>query len=178
MLQESTIERVAGVFFTEPTRKHYLKGIARQCGIAHTSVRNALSKLIAEEIIAVEEEERGTRTYPLYYANSTNERYIHYKILHNLEKLYRSGLISHLQEQLQPRTIILFGSYQRGEDDEQSDIDLMIEAPNQQIDTAPYEIALSRPIQLHFRKSFKEIPDELKNNLINGIVMAGFLEGY
>ena len=89
-----------------------------------------------------------------------------------------SGIIAHIEEKLTPKCIVLFGSYQRGEDTEESDIDLFIEAKHKTINTKQFEKKLNRKVELHFNKSFTKYPQELKNNIINGIVLHGFLEGY
>ena len=71
---------------------------------------------------------------------------------------------------------MLFGSFQRGEDVEDSDIDLFVEACKMDLDLNSYEKKLNRKIQIHFRKCFGKLPEELKNNIINGIVLYGYLE--
>ena len=40
------------------------------------------------------------------------------------------------------------------------------------------EEKLNRKIELHFNERFASYPKELKNNIINGVVLMGFLEGY
>ena len=77
-----------------------------------------------------------------------------------------------------PKSIVLFGSYQRGEDIENSDIDLFIESKKEKLDINIFEKKLKRKIELHFKEDFTSYPKELKNNIINGIVLSGFLEGY
>ena len=77
-----------------------------------------------------------------------------------------------------PKSIVLFGSYQKGEDSENSDIDLFVECDKEELDVKIFEKKLGRKIELHFKKDFTLYPKELKNNIINGIVLSGFLEGY
>ena len=72
----------------------------------------------------------------------------------------------------------MFGSYQKGEDVEDSDIDLFIECKKEELDIKIFEKKLGRNIELHFNENFTSYPKELKNNIINGIVLSGFLEGY
>ena len=74
--------------------------------------------------------------------------------------------------------IILFGSFLRGEDTEESDVDLFVEAPGQKLKFTRFEKRLGRRVELHFNESFHSYPTELKNNLVNGLVVHGFLEGY
>jgi predicted nucleotidyltransferase len=77
-----------------------------------------------------------------------------------------------------PGCIVLFGSYLRGEDTEESDIDLFVEADKKEIRLERFEGLLKRKIELHFRRDFGKISKELKNNIINGLVMQGYLEAF
>lgn len=178
MLQKNTIYNVAKLFFKEPNKKYYLKQLAKETNRAHTSIYNALEQLLEKKLVSKTEEQRGSRTFPYYQANTDNETYRVYKQLHNLEELHRSGLTKYLNETLQPQVLILFGSYQKGEDDEESDIDIYVQAPRQDIELEKYEKILGRKIELHFRTSFEEIATGLKNNLINGTILKGYLQGY
>ena len=75
--------------------------------------------------------------------------------------------------------IILFGSYSRGEDTEESDIDLYIETPSKIKDAClgPFENKLKRNIQIFNYNNMNNIRGpELKNNIINGIKLNGELE--
>ena len=53
-----------------------------------------------------------------------------------------------------------------------------IECKKEELDLAKFEKKLSRKIELHFNERFISYPKELKNNIMNGIVLSGFLEGY
>ena len=94
----------------------------------------------------------------------------------NLLELQNSNLVSYLQDSLMPKCIVLFGSYQRGEDVEYSDIDLFIESTEEKVDLSKFAKMLNRNIQIHFKDNFKKYPTELKNNIINGVVLEGYLE--
>ena len=75
-------------------------------------------------------------------------------------------------------TIILFGSFSRGEDIEESDIDIYIETHSKKkISLKKFESSLNRNIQLFKHKSIHQIRNkDLANNIINGIVLSGYLE--
>jgi predicted nucleotidyltransferase len=90
--------------------------------------------------------------------------------------LQNSGLIYLLEKELMPKSIVLFGSYFRGEDVEDSDIDLFVESKRREMDLGKFENILKRKIQLHFSEKFKDYPPELKNSIINGIVLEGYLK--
>jgi predicted nucleotidyltransferase len=178
MLQKSNILSIANVFFSEPTKEHYLKEISEKTGIAHTSVKNYLSKLKKESLINEIIIKRGQRKFPTYTSRVNSEEYIKNKKSTNLIKLQESGLIEYLNDKLMPKCIVLFGSYQKGEDLEESDIDVFIECKKEDIDLSKFAKKLKRNIQLHFKDNFKDYPIELKNNIINGTTLAGYLEAF
>src|SRR3989344_6551563 len=173
MLQKCSIFNVAGVFFREPTQDHYLLEISKKADLSHTSTKICLQTLIKLSIIKESIEKKGSRKFPIFRANLNSNSYKQHKQLFNLFQLQNSGLIDFLKDSLMPRCIVLFGSYQRGEDVEESDIDLFIECKEETIDISKFAKILHRNIQLHFKEHFKRYPDELKNNIINGIVLEG-----
>jgi len=178
MLQKSSILRTAEIFFVRPTKEHYLMDISRKIKLAHTSIKKNLDKLVKLGLITESIEKKGKRDFPLYKANRDHILFKKYKIIHNISSVFESNLIEFIEERLTPKSIVLFGSYQRGEDTENSDVDLFIECKKQELDIRIFEKKLVRKIELHFKENFTLYPKELKNNIINGIVLSGFLEGY
>ncbi len=178
MLQKSSIWNTLSVFFRFPVRQHYLIEISRIVKIAHTSIKSNLDELVKLGLVKVTIEKRQKRKYPLYSANLDSNLFKQYKRTYNQLSLYESGLITYLDEKLTPKSIVLFGSFQKGDDTEDSDVDLFVECDKEDIDVKKFESKLARKIQLHFNASFTKLPKELKNNIINGIVVHGYLEGY
>jgi len=176
MLQNCSLTKVASVFFREPTTPHYLKEISEKSKLAHTSVINYLALLKTKNIISLKLEKKGKRTFPIYVANIENASYRRYKIVYNLSVLLESGVIDVIKDAVMPKSIILFGSYLRGEDIEDSDIDLFVEAKERQLDLKKYKKKLNRKIQLHFKQDINAYPAELKNNIINGLPLYGAIE--
>jgi len=176
MLQISSTYNIAEVFFNEPTKPHYLIEISKKVGLAHTSTKNYLITLKKEGVINEDIEKKGKRFFPSYTAEINNSAYKNYKKISNLIKINNSGLIDDLRDKLMPKSIILFGSYSKGEDIETSDIDIFVEAKKQEIDISKYEKEFKRKIELHFNESFNNYPKELRNNIINGIILYGYLE--
>lgn len=178
MLQICSIWNVAGVFFKEPTKGQGLLEVCRKTNLAHTSVKKHIKRLKQAGIIYEHKEKKGSRLYPLYKAKQDTKRFRDYKKLYNFSELIDSGLIDYIKDTLTPKSIVLFGSYQRGEDTEDSDIDLFVEASNREISLSRFEKRLKRKIQLHFKKNFGEYPPDLKNNIINGTLLEGYLEAF
>lgn len=178
MLHESPIWKVAEVFFREPTQEHYLKEISKKSILAHTSVKIYLKQLENEAIIKKLIQKKGTRNFPTYRANIDGGAYKRSKRHYNLHSPSFYGLLSYLANKLMPKVIVLFGSYGRGEDTEDSDIDFFVESNKEEINLKQYEKELNRKIQLHFNKNFKALPAELKNNIVNGVILWGYLEAF
>ena len=99
------------------------------------------------------------------------------KRVDNLKLIYETGLADFLEKEFAGATIILFGSYSRGEDLINSDIDVaVIGRKEKKIELTNYEKELERQININFYDSFKKIHKNLKENLCNGIVLVGGFE--
>jgi len=91
--------------------------------------------------------------------------------------LYDVGLPHFLFEEFPGSTIILFGSYSKGEDVFDSDIDIAIVGVKEKtLNLKKFEGFLKREINLNFYQSFKDIHKDLKNNLFNGIILSGRID--
>ncbi|MCX6749354.1 MAG: nucleotidyltransferase domain-containing protein [Candidatus Pacearchaeota archaeon] len=178
MLQKSSMARVLEFFFIYPSKGHSLKDISKKVKLAHTSVKNNLNKLVGLNLILESVEKKGKRKFPIYKTNRDDKILKNYKIAYNLSSILESGLIEFIEEKLMPKSIVLFGSYRKGEDLENSDIDLFIECKEEELNLSIFEKKLGKKVQLHFKENFNLYPKELKNNILNGIVLSGFLEGY
>ena len=172
------MQLVAEVFFRFSTKEHTLKDVSNRIKIAHTSVRQNLRNLVKIGLIQQRIEKRGKRMFPLYKADRNNKSFIQCKKIYNLQLMMESGMIPYVEEKLMPKCIVMFGSFQRGEDAEESDIDLFVESKQEEIELKQFEKKLGRKIEIHFKEHFTSYPKELKNNIINGTVLHGFLEGY
>jgi len=178
MLHDYSAWRVLEVFFDEPTKDHYLREISRKSDLSHTSVKNHLERLMDLGLVIVREEERGERTYPIYVADVNS---VDFKELKKIDLVYRlreSGLVDELKDVFMPDCIVLFGSGVRGEDAEFSDVDIYLKAEDESVDLIGFEEKLNRSIELHVNPRFVEYPRELKNNILNGIVLDGYLEAF
>ena len=178
MLQNSNMIRTAEVFFISPSKTHYLLDISRSIILAHTSVKKSLNNLLKIGLIVEQIEKKGKRKFPLYKSNINNQLFKKYKIIYNISSILESNLIEFIEEKLAPKSIVVFGSYSRGEDIETSDIDIFVECKKEGLNVSKFEKKLNRKIELHFNDNFLTYSKELKNNIINGIVLSGFLEGY
>jgi len=160
-------------FFVYPTAKLRVREIERALSLPLPSVIRYCKELEKEDILAIQK----TGNVNLYTA-SRNEKYLLEKKLYNIRQLHESGLIEHLRIELSNPAIVLFGSYAKGEDTENSDIDLYIETPSKKkADLAKFEKQLLRKLQVFQHKSIKEIANpHLANNIINGITLNNYIE--
>jgi len=179
MLQKNNREKILEIFFTDPLPKgsgYQLRELSKITNIAPPSVKNYLNELLKEKLIIVEK--HRTLNYPTYFANQDNEYFKFLKKLNNIKNIKESGLLDTLKDTLMPDAIVLFGSSSKGEDVKESDIDLFLLCPEKKIDLTHYENKLNRKINLFFCKSFNKLSKEFKNNLINGILLQGYLKAF
>jgi len=110
------------------------------------------------------------------YTSDKTEMFKIYKKNDILIRLHESGLVDLLVDTVVPDAIVLFGSASKGEDIEESDVDLFLVAKEKQMDLKVFEKKINRKISLHFEDKIQNIPKELLNNIVNGIVIYGYLK--
>ena len=172
MVQKSSTQIILQEFFDSPTRNFSMRELSRKAKIAQPSTLNILRQLVKEKLII--RDENGL--YPTYNANRDDELFKIYKKQDLILRLHESGLINYLYDSCMPATIILFGSASLGEDIESSDIDIYLQCKERKLELAKYEKALNRNISGFFDESLINIPVHLKNNIINGIVLKGYVD--
>lgn len=175
MLQNWTTYKILSIFFENPLRKLNLKDISKLSKVAHTSVKNELEKLIKQKLIIKEIEIKGKRKFPIYFSN-VNEKFLELKKMNNAYLINQSGLIDYLKLKLMPNSIILFGSFSRGEDTKNGDIDLFIESKPKEIDLKKFESMLNHKINLIFKPNINLLKKEFLNSVLNGIILQGVIE--
>ena len=172
MLQNYSRYRILQEFFDFPTKDFFMRELSRKTKISQPSVINHLRALMKEGLII--REEKGL--YPTYKANRENEIFKVLKISNLILRMKSSGLIDYIYDTVFPDVIILFGSAARGEDIETSDIDLFVQAKEKKLKLAKYEKQLNRKISIFFKEDFGKLNEELKNNILNGIVLKGYIK--
>lgn len=172
MLEKYNRYKLLKIFLFNPTEEFRLRELSRLSRISPPSVIAYLKDFENEELI----KSFMKRGVPFYKAEIDNENFREYKKISMLFELHNSRLIDFLWDKLSPKAIILYGSQAKGESLEGSDIDIFIIGKEKQIDIGSFEKKFDRKIQLMFKDDPKKIPKELKNNLINGIVLKGYLK--
>ncbi len=171
MLQKYNRYKLLKVFFDNPTESFRLRELSRISAISPVSVMNYLKEFENEGLIK-KYEKRGI---PFYISERDNEKFILYKKISILYELHESGLVDFLWNKLSPDAIILYGSHAKGEAIETSDIDIFVIGKEKKLSLDKFERRLGKRIHLMF-DIIERIPKELKNNLINGIVLKGYFK--
>jgi predicted nucleotidyltransferase len=174
MIKKSIKTKIKEYFFLNPTIKLRVRQIEREIEIPLPSAINYAKELEQEEFLKSE----IIANIKIYSANRTSEKFLLEKKLFNIKYLISSGLINYLKIELSNPTIIIFGSFSRGEDIEKSDIDLYIESPTKKkINLSTFEKKIKKEIQIFIYRDINKIQNKnLANNIINGIVLNGFIE--
>jgi len=166
-------------FFSFPTREMSLNDLSEELHLSKTTVKRTVQQLMNEGFLAKE-------IIGKLWRISCNQNH-HYnftrKICHNLTLLYESGILNAVHELIpNPRAVILFGSYRKGDDTEKSDIDIAVEILGDE-EMQITELGVLNefgnrkeiPVNLHIF-SRNKINLNLFANIANGIVLEGFLE--
>jgi predicted nucleotidyltransferase len=172
MLQKYNRYKLLKIFLDNPTESFRLRELSRLSKISPVSVINYLKEFEEEELI----KSYKKREIPFYIAERDNEKFILYKKISIIYELNECSLVDFLWDKLSPDAIILYGSHAKGEAIETSDIDIFIIGKEKKLDLEEFEKKLNKKIHLMFDKDIKHMPKELKNNLINGIVLKGYFK--
>ncbi len=150
--------------------KTHLRALARDLNKHPTTIRNALKKI---NIIQTSKDEKLF----ISFANTEQAKLTKAHLIKL--QLFDTGLITHINKVLFEPTIILFGSAQRGETNKHSDIDLFILCDEKkEVETKEFEIHREIQLFIHTKESFRKLSKELRNNILNGDVLQGYVEVY
>jgi predicted nucleotidyltransferase len=163
--------KILELFIELPTKEFSIRGIARHLNLSHVTVIKHIGTLYTKEFIKKKEE----TLYPTYFANTENQRYKYYKKNYLISKLIDSGIIEYIQKEVLPSSIVLFGSGAKATFTKSSDIDIFVEAKETKLKLMKYEKKLNKKVNLLFEENIHNLSKELKNNIINGELLYGFI---
>lgn len=163
--------KILELFIEFPTKDFSVRGIARELKLSHATVLKYIEDLQKLNLIKKKEE----TLYPTFYANTENSQYKFYKKNYLVFKLIDSNLINFLQGQTLASSIVLFGSGAKATFTPKSDIDIFVEAKQKNLTLSKFEKKLGHKINLLFEPSINQLSKELRNNIINGVVLYGFI---
>ncbi|MFH0978592.1 MAG: nucleotidyltransferase domain-containing protein [Candidatus Woesearchaeota archaeon] len=164
---------VLRLLFENPTRKFYIRELARLLKLNPNTVINITKRLEKQNLIKREKKRHVTEIL----SNIENKVYIEKKRVFNLARLYESGIVSFLEENFSPKAVVVIGSYSRGEDIERSDVDIVVitNKKEKDLDLSRFEKFLSRKMHV-LCGNIDVFSDEFYTNVINGIILSGYLE--
>ncbi len=169
--------KIAELIFNHPNRSFHIRELAKETGLSTTAVVSSIRDLDDSKIIRLEKTDLTTNVI----ADLDSESYRSYKKIFNLYRLEGHSVIRTLIDAFHAETIVLFGSFARGEDIENSDIDLLILTNSKEKQDiaallGKYEQGLNRKINLHILPALDKSSKEFKNAVANGIVLHGYLK--
>lgn len=165
-------QRILRLMFVKAGSSLNQRRIAKILGVSQPAVIKALPKLEKENLVLIKQDKESKRWS--IELNTENHKVIQLKRVDNLKQFYESGLADFLTVQFAGASIVLFGSYSRGDDIFSSDIDIaIIGRKRKMIDLSSYQIPLERAININFYDSWDKIHKNLKENICNGIIIAG-----
>ncbi len=157
------------------------RGLARPLNRTQAGIVKALPNLEKQDLIKIKKDKDSGR-WSIEF-NRDNQKAIDLKRIKNLKFVYESELVKFLEDSFPGTTIILFGSYSRGEDvcgefeNHTSDIDIaIIGTKEKEVDFTKFNKLLERNIIINFYPSFKKIHKHLKDNVLNGILLSGSVD--
>lgn len=172
MIQKYSRYRVLQQFFDFPRKAFLIRELSRNTKLSVPSVRLHIKALLAEGLIT--KDKNGL--YPAFKAVRDSSLFKLLKAQNIVLRLHQTDVLSTIERAAYPSCIVLFGSASRGEDTEESDIDLFVQAKQIKLDLSKFEKSLNRKINLLFEPVLKTMSQELANNLANGIVVYGYLK--
>ena len=178
---ETTIayQKVIGWFFAYPLKEMSLNDLSAALNMPKTTAKKVVEQLIKEGFL-------NRELFGKMWKISCNQNHIYNhtrKISQNLNMIFESQILDILHDKIRnPKSVILFGSYRKGDDNEKSDIDIAVEVlGNEEMKIAELGVIP----QFGFRKnvlvnlhifSRNKIDLNLFSNISNGILLEGFLE--
>ncbi|OGP64099.1 MAG: hypothetical protein A3K22_02275 [Deltaproteobacteria bacterium RBG_16_42_7] len=126
MYQKIIQLKVLSLFMDSPYEKYYLREAARLLNMSPMTVKRSLDFLLKNKLIVKE----VSKNRILYSANMQNPAFRHIKISKNLSMLLQKDIIEFIKKKVPGvSAIILYGSYAKGEETRDSDVDMLVLAP-------------------------------------------------
>ncbi len=169
-------ENILGLFFNNPTKHWSFEEVIKSAKISRPQANNWLKKFIKEKLI---KRIKMKNKMPYYIANYENPNYLNTKRLFALAMLNNSGFLKHLTNLPKAKTIILFGSINRGDWYEESDIDLFIQGSPEGLDYGFFRKKLHREIEIlayQTEKDIKRLNPVLLKNIFRGYIVKGNID--
>lgn len=137
--------KVLSLFLENPYSRYYLRESARMLQMDPMTIKRALDLLVEENLLMRTEE--NNRTY--YKAEMENPVFRYLKISYNLSKLREKNIVNYIVKNMKTvSSIILFGSFATGENNKESDVDILTISLSKKKPTAQLANHLGRDVNL------------------------------
>jgi predicted nucleotidyltransferase len=155
-------DNILELFFKHSSRRFTVREISLKTKVPISTVQRYLERLKKDGFVSKENKANITTYFKFK------------KALFLIDKMCRIGLIDYIAKELNPSSVIVFGSVRKGEYDNESDIDLFVESSvKKKVDLKVFEKRLGHGIQLFVESDIKKLHDNLFNNVVNGIKLYG-----
>ena len=145
-MQELKLLETLKFFLENPYGDVYLRQLAKKLSLSVFATKKYADLLLKENLIL--EERKANLRY--FKANTSNLFFKHLKIAFSIDLLMKSGLIYFLNENLaNVSSIVLFGSMAKGEDNKNSDVDILIIGKEKSRNLDKFEEKIGKEINLH-----------------------------
>ena|SRR3989344_6155247 len=158
-----------------PFKEWHFEGIVKGAKVTKAVANKWLKKYVKDSLLK-KIKENGK--FPYFMVGSNNPVYYSLKKIYALDQLHKSGLLTKLLS-LNAKTIILFGSFIKGDWYKDSDVDIFILGNISNLDKNDHEINLGKHIELHIfdnKEEIQEVKTGLIKNIINGYVLKGQIQ--
>ncbi|MEW5897327.1 MAG: nucleotidyltransferase domain-containing protein [Nanoarchaeota archaeon] len=166
-------------FFSFPDREIGLNDLSEALRISKTTAKKVVLQLVDEGFL--NREILGK----IWRISCNHEHHYNYtrKICYNLTLIYESVILNAIHDLIRnPKAVVLFGSYRKGDDNERSDIDIAVEVVGDE-DVKLVELGVipefghRKNVLVNLYVFSRNKTDlNLFSNIANGIVIEGFLE--
>ncbi|MFH0955589.1 MAG: nucleotidyltransferase domain-containing protein [Candidatus Micrarchaeota archaeon] len=123
MLEKYALITAIHIITDSPNTSFSVRGLAAKTGLSPGAARTSLDYMKEKGIVSLK---IAGNTYQ-YKANLESALCRHWKILFNLDKLADSKITNEITQKIpNVQSVLLYGSWSRGTNDEKSDIDLLV----------------------------------------------------
>ncbi len=151
------------------------RGLAMSLGVSQPAISKSLPLLEKHSFIRMAKD-RNSKRFSIEL-NRENPMVTGMKRADNIRLIYESGLAEFLREKFPGCAVILFGSFAKGEDTRRSDIDIaVVGAKSKNVDLSEFEKKIMKDVRINFYQSFGKIDTELKNSILGGVLLSGWIE--
>lgn len=161
-----------------PLKQWHFNEIVKESKVTRAVANKWLKRYVQEGLIRRVKEKRK---FPYFTCGMDNPVYISRKKLLAIEQVYKSGLAEHLLSLKDAKSVVLFGSFARGDWHKGSDIDIFIYGKSRGFEKSRYELKLKRQIELHLfetKADLNRVKSGLLKNVLNGYALKGQMQDF